>query len=135
MKTVAAARTTSAAAVARRGIRSRPRSPRAIANASTKRAIAVSLNALWARNDAPRYGSAVSDAAITLLIGGSSPSAESAASAVRTAIATSNPSKACSSEAPVPSAASAATPCGPTGYPTRTAGGSGPTSCASQSVQ
>jgi hypothetical protein len=73
------------------------------------------LKALWARKDAARNGSAVSEATITRRTGGSSPRAASATRAVSAGIATRRPLKASSSAAPLASAAAAVTAWGPVG--------------------
>jgi hypothetical protein len=82
---------------------------------STNIAIAVSLKALWARNEAPRNGRPASEAATTRRSGGRSVSAARAASAVNTGIASRRPLKASSRSTPVASAVTAATDCGPIG--------------------
>ncbi len=87
----------------------------ASAKARQKSAIAVSLKALWARNEAARYGSPVSAAIAIRRTGGNPASAPSAVSPVSAGIASRRPLKASTRLAPVTSAAITATACGPTG--------------------
>ena len=92
-----------------------PRDASASAKASTNRAIAVSLKALCARNEAARYGRPTSAAIAMRRPPGIRSSAASAVSAVSTGIASSRPLKALTSDAPVTCAAITATACGPIG--------------------
>ncbi len=83
--------------------------------ARTNSAIAVSLNALWARNEAARKGRPASEAAATRGTGRRRHRSDSAARPVSAGMAISRPLNASTSDAPVASAMTATSDCGPTG--------------------